>query len=99
MAPKVTAPEQFTGERSGLEFVAGVAEVDSLDDAARAVLADHGFTVEATEAEVKAFAAAAVAETERRAEEQRAAEVAAAAESVLFAEEQRAAEATKQAKK
>lgn len=46
MAPKITAPDAFTGVRSGIEFTDGVAEVDSLDDAAREVLAAHGFTVD-----------------------------------------------------
>lgn len=49
MAPKITAPDAaFTGTISGIEFTAGVGEVDSIDDAARAVLTDHGFTIEAT---------------------------------------------------
>ncbi|MDZ4046185.1 MAG: hypothetical protein U1E32_10470 [Rhodoglobus sp.] len=48
MAPKITAPDSaFTGTVSGIEFTAGVGEVDSIDDAARAVLTDHGYTIEA----------------------------------------------------
>ena len=37
-------PTQGTVEVSGLTFVDGVAEISALDDAARAVLTDHGFT-------------------------------------------------------
>ncbi|MCI2959546.1 hypothetical protein MN032_17815 [Agromyces atrinae] len=49
MAPKITAPDAaFTGTVSGIEFTAGVGEVDSIDDAARAVLTDHGYTIEAS---------------------------------------------------
>lgn len=48
MAPKITAPEPVTGSISGLDFTAGVAEVDSLDETARAVLTDHGFKIDDT---------------------------------------------------
>ncbi|MEQ6899276.1 hypothetical protein [Microbacterium sp. KR10-403] len=91
MAPTITAPESFTGVRSGIEFTDGVAEVDSLDDAAREVFAAHGFTVEgengptaeereaAERAEAERLAAEAKAEADRAAAEKAEAEKAAKA--------------------
>lgn len=46
MSIKITHPEGLTGNAIGLDFVAGVAEVESLSDAARTVIAEHGYTVE-----------------------------------------------------
>lgn len=42
---RITHPESTSGEveNSGLTFIDGVAEVESIDDAAKAVLADHGY--------------------------------------------------------
>lgn len=50
MSIKITHPDGANATVSGIEFVGGVGEVKSLDDAARAVLTDHGFTFEETKA-------------------------------------------------
>lgn len=102
MAPKITAPDSFTGIRSGIEFTDGTAEVDSLDDASRAVFADHGFTVEGengpTEAEIEAqrlaeeAAEAEKAEAERKAAEEQAEREKAETEEREAAEKQAAAD-------
>lgn len=43
MTVKVTHPAGLTGSASGMNFENGTAEVDSVSNEARAVLAEHGF--------------------------------------------------------
>ncbi|WP_336633590.1 MULTISPECIES: hypothetical protein [unclassified Microbacterium] len=49
MSLKITTPDGLSGSRSGLDFIDGEAVVESIDDAARAVLTEHGFTFEEIE--------------------------------------------------
>lgn len=86
MSLTITHPDPTPGlvEVSGLTFTDGVAEVPSLDDAARAVLTDHGFTIDGENdvpesdeeraareaAEAEAARQAAEAEAQRLAEEE-----------------------------
>jgi len=50
MTVTVKHPESgFTGQVSGIDFIAGVGDVDhDLDAAAAAVLTDHGYTIESS---------------------------------------------------
>ena len=44
---RITHPEPgFNGSASGIEFVTGEAEIESLSDGARAVLSDNGFAID-----------------------------------------------------
>ena len=85
MSLTITHPDPTPGlvEVSGLTFTDGVAEAPSLDDAARSVLTDHGFTIDGENtvpetdderaareaAEAEAARQAAEAEAQRQAEE------------------------------
>lgn len=47
MSIKITHPTPADVEAVGLQFVGGVAEVESISDEAATILREHGYTVEA----------------------------------------------------
>lgn len=53
MSIKITHPTPADVEAVGLQFVGGVAEVESISDEAATILREHGYTVDAAKEPAK----------------------------------------------